>query len=212
MNILSIISQPFLLGLSSGLFCLSYCVPFVAPYLVSEKRPWKKSIVILGQFIGGRLLGYLVFGAIIGYLGFQFNTLYVNILANLSLLLMSAVMILYALNVIRWKKQKLCAIRFPVKKVPFLLGLLTGINFCPPFILALNLVFTLHNTLAGVVFFAFFFLGTAIYLIPLLFIAPLGYINYVRKAARFAALVIGIIYLFYEFFYFYRGLFIFKMF
>ena len=46
MNLLNIITQPFLLGLSSGLFCLSYCVPFVAPYLVSEKRPFKKNIFI----------------------------------------------------------------------------------------------------------------------------------------------------------------------
>lgn len=212
MNFVSVISEPFLLGLSSGLFCLSYCVPFVAPYLVSEQRPLKKNIAVLGQFIGGRLLGYLIFGGILGYLGFHLYTSYVSILANLSLLLLAVVMILYALNVIQWKDKKLCAIRFPVKKAPFLLGLLTGVNFCPPFIFALNLVFMLHNTLAGVVFFAFFFLGTGVYLIPLLIIAPLGYITSVRQVARVAALSIGVIYLIYEFHYFYRGIFVFKVF
>ena len=36
-----VLIQPFLLGLTVGIFCLTYCVPFIAPYIVAEQRKIK---------------------------------------------------------------------------------------------------------------------------------------------------------------------------
>lgn len=209
---LQIISQPLLLGFSSGLYCLSYCAPFFAPFLVSEKRSFKKNLFLFLKFILGRFLGYLIFGTVFGFLGATFNTAKINLFANISLLLMSILLILYALNVTRISGKSFCLIKISSSRFPFFLGLISGISLCPPFILALNLVFAFHNIIGGVVFFALFFIGTTIYLIPLLILTPLGLISQVRSLARFAAFTVGVIYFIYEIFFLYRGFFVFKTF
>jgi len=212
MDLINTIWTPTLLGLSSGVYCLSYCLPFVAPFMVSEKRELKKGVKIYFEFILGRLVGYLLFGAVIGWLGWQFRTSMVNLVANFSLLLMALVLILYSLNLFNIKSKHLCAIRLPGKPVPWLLGLLSGINICPPFLFAINLAFTTKSVIGGVVFFAFFFIGTTIFMAPLLFSIQLGYIKSVRNIGRIAAIIVGLTYFIYEIFYFYRAIFIYQIF
>ena len=52
------------------LFCTTYCLPFIAPYLVAEKRSGRGGgRADLPQFILGRLGGYVLFGAVFGWLG-----------------------------------------------------------------------------------------------------------------------------------------------
>ena len=54
--------EGLLLGLASGVQCLSYCAPVLVTYLLADgKRPWKNLISLL-EFLFGRLSGYLLFG------------------------------------------------------------------------------------------------------------------------------------------------------
>ena len=58
------------LGFSSGIFCLGYCYPVLAPIMLSRKeRAFKKTALSLGLFMLGRLIAYILFGALVGLLG-----------------------------------------------------------------------------------------------------------------------------------------------
>jgi len=56
-----VLIQPFLLGLTVGIFCFTYCVPFIAPYIVAEQRKIKGNFKVILKFIFGRLGGYVLF-------------------------------------------------------------------------------------------------------------------------------------------------------
>ena len=204
--------QPLLLGISTGIFCFTYCVPFIAPYLVAEKRKLKKNFKILLEFIFGRLAGYLLFGAVFGYLGEKISNQAVNFVLIISLIVLSLVLILYSLGFVKNKKL-FCStkyIRFK-KRAPIVMGFLMGINICPPFLMSLAYVFTIHSALKGIVYFLMFFLGTTIYFLPVTFLGYLGKMKEFRLVARVAGLVVGLAFLIYGIYYISRGFMIFHL-
>jgi len=173
----SIFLQPILLGLSIGVFCFTYCVPFIAPYIVAEKRKIKKNLgvilkFIFGQikknlgvilkFIFGRFSGYVLFGAVFGYLGEKIASQTVNLILIISLMALSLLLIIYALGFLK-PKWSFC---------------------CPPFLMSLAYVFTLHSAIKGMVYFIMFFLGTSFYFLPLVFLGFLGKMKEFRLIAR----------------------------
>ena len=212
--------QPLLLGISTGIFCFVYCVPFIAPYLVSEERKIKRNFRIILEFIFGRLGGYILFGAIFGYLGERINNQTVNLILIISLMVLSGVLIFYALGFFPPKadpprpgkpKGIFCSAKY-VKfrnKAPILMGFLMGINICPPFLMSLAYVFTLHSAFRGIIYFLMFFLGTTIYFLPVTFLGFLGKMKEFRLIARLSALIVGIVFLVYGIYYISRGLSIF---
>lgn len=58
------------LGFSSGIFCLGYCYPVLAPIMLSrEQGLFKKTAISLALFLLGRLTAYIIFGSLVGLLG-----------------------------------------------------------------------------------------------------------------------------------------------
>lgn len=207
------IIQPFLLGISVGVFCISYCVPFIAPYLVSEQRKLKKNFKIILEFIFGRLIGYVLFGAIFGYLGEKIDSQTVNLILIVALMVLSLILIFYALGFLK-PKGIFCSTKY-IKfkaKAPILIGFLMGINICPPFLMSLAYVFTLHSVVKGIIYFLFFFLGTTLYFLPITFLGLLGKMKEFRLIARISGLVVGLAFLIYGIYYISRGLMIFHEF
>ena len=182
-----------------GIYCFSYCIPFAAPLMISEERGKRENISVIFQFLLGRLFGYLLFGAFFGYLGQKINVLEVNIIINAGLILLSLFLIFNALGLLNWKYSSFC---FKHKKrLPLFMGFLMGINVCPPFLMSLAYVFTLHNWLFGVIYFLMFFLATSIYFLPLFF---LGYLNKLRSfqlVGRISSLIVGILFFVYGLYY-----------
>lgn len=201
------IIQPFLLGISTGIFCFTYCVPFIVPYLVSEQRKLKRNFKVILEFISGRLGGYILFGAIFGYLGEKISNQTVNLILIISLMVLSVILIFYALGVLK-PKGFFCSAKYIKfkKKAPLLMGFLMGINICPPFLMSLAYVFTLHSVVKGIVYFLVFFLGTTLYFLPITFLGFLGKVNEFRLAARISGLIIGLVFLVYGIYYIIRGL------
>jgi len=191
--------QPILLGFSSGVFCMSYCFPFVAPFVVFEKRKLKEDFKIVLKFVFGRLFGYLIFGAIFGYLGEKITNRTIDLFFFLSLFILSFLLILYSIGLMREKKEICFRSRFK-NATPLLMGFLMGINVCPPFLMALNYVFLLHAFLAGILFFFLFFLGTTIYFLPLAFLGFLNKIKEFRVVARISGILVGLLFLVYSFY------------
>jgi len=213
--------QPFLLGISVGIFCFTYCVPFIAPYLASEERKLGRNFKIILQFIFGRLGGYILFGAIFGYLGEKISNQTVNLILIVSLMVLSIILIIYSLGLLR-PKGFFCLAPSPLKKgggsakylkfrekSPLLMGFLMGINICPPFLMSLAYVFSLHSAFKGIIYFLLFFLGTTLYFLPVTFLGFLGRMKEFRTVARIAGLIVGIAFLIYAIFYIVRGVTIF---
>jgi len=184
--------EGFLLGLSTGTICLATCAPIYLPYLVSEDRSLKKSFLKVMEISGGRFFAYLMFGAAAGWLGSVMPNQQRTLFTGISFILIS---IFLVLNVVRTQKAAKCC------KVPawskftssaFVLGIVTGVNFCPSFLIALTKSLDLGGVIGGTLLFMGFFVGTTIFLLPLAFGGMLTAIGKVKIAARYASILIAI--------------------
>lgn len=185
------ISSGFFAGLSVGIYCIGACLPVFVPILLSQKRDTKSSFRLVLEFSLGRLLGYLTFGFLIGYLGEKIGVLFFHQLAGLATLLMGAFMIGYSFGLLSWG-AKVCARYLGPVKIPLLLGFLTGVNLCPPFLASLSYVFTLRDVLRSVFYFALFFLGTSLYIVPLAFLGVFSQKTTFQKIAQVSGVFVGV--------------------
>jgi sulfite exporter TauE/SafE len=181
----------YLAGLSVGIYCLGLCLPIFLPILMSEKRDLKKSGWLILEFSIGRLAGYLTFGFVFGWLGQIIQNPLIHSLVSLGNLWMGIVLIIYSLGKI---DQKICAF-LPFKKIrwPLLIGFLTGVNICPPFLASLTHIFNLRSAIQSMLYFLTFFLGTSTYLVPAVFLGS-RFTQYavIQKFARIAGVLTGI--------------------
>lgn len=83
--------------------------------------------------------------------------------------------------------------------LPLVLGFLTGINVCPPFLIALTRAAGAGSALDSVQFFVAFFVGTAVYFVPMPLLGALRAVRALQTVGRLAAGIIGV-------YYFYVGL------
>jgi sulfite exporter TauE/SafE len=192
-----VILAPLLAGLTTGLFCCASCYPFLAPVFAAEDRTAQATLRVWFEVFSGRLLGYLLFGAALGWLGERFAGPWPERISLFVLIGMSTLLIFYAAGF--WKPAwSFCAAGTRRgKAAPALLGFLTGLNVCPPFLMSAAYVVTLHSMAKGIVYFLVFFCATSLYFIPLLFVGWLGRMKEFRWAARASALAVGILFLVY---------------
>jgi sulfite exporter TauE/SafE len=112
-------------------------------------------------------------------------------------------MIIYAFR----KKPPLCIAENTLAKTnsqklyfyPLVLGILTGLNLCPPFILAVVRAIKIGDLARNILFFIMFFLGTSIYLLP---IPLIGFV----KAKKYLLVVGKVIAMLVAFYYLYIGI------
>jgi hypothetical protein len=83
--------------------------------------------------------------------------------------------------------------------LPATIGLFTGLNFCPPFLLAFTNAAGEANLFRTLMFFSLFFLGTSIFFVPFPLIGTLRRINLLTIIGKLASGIMGI-------YYFYTGL------
>jgi len=189
-----LIIEGWALGLATGPYCLGACAPFLVPYLFAEGRAtWRGNLRIVGEFMAGRFVAYALFGALVGWVGAWLRPHVSVWMTSIALGVTAAVMLLYAINqsLPRWQ---LCApFIAPTwgRRVPFVLGFLIGINVCPPFLVAVARLMQLGRVAGGVIFFLSFFLGTSLYLLPILGVSPLTKIERLRFVGSLSALLAG---------------------
>jgi len=198
-------SEGILLGLSTGTICLAYCGPVLIPYLMGENKTITTNFVYVSLFLSGRLLAYMVIGLIAGIAG----TLLLQpsgfsvALVGTTYIILSVLLIFYGFyrfkEVCLGKKQTRFSFQH-FKQVPYLIpvigGILTGLNICPPFLLASAKAASTHHITDSIVFFLMFFIGTSLYFVPLPFIGIFKKQNVLRIIGKFAAIMAGILYLY----------------
>jgi len=229
--------EAFILGLSAGTSCIVTCAPVAVPVFLSRERKFGQNARHVGLFLGGRLIGYLIVGLLLGGIG-AFVLGYVPPEFESRLLGYSNIAIGVVLTseaiLLNFPKAGICRIlnRLPHAVPVLVLGLLTGLSVCPPFIAAGMRVLgnsagiaiqtrgpagvveasvaagmtaagpgsataagssAALGALSGALYFLFFFLGTTVYFLPLLFI-PLrgGKMPALTLVARMSLFLIGI--------------------
>lgn len=184
--------EGFILGLSTGTICLMTCTPIYLPYLISEDRKLSKGILTVVEISAGRFLSYLAFGAVAGYTGAQISSIDRELFTSIAYILLSAYLVLSAVRT--RKREKKCHIPRITKftKSAFLLGILTGISFCPAFLIALSKAVNLGGAFSGMMLFLGFFFGTSVFLLPLAFVGQLSKIQKMKMIAQIASVFIAV--------------------
>jgi sulfite exporter TauE/SafE len=200
--------QGFLLGLSTGTTCLAYCAPVLVPYLLGEATSIRQTAWTLSRFMLGRLLGYLLVAVIAWLAG---NSL--GMLTERRETLLGSIYILLAALLLwygtlqptapcagrSWRDRAAQLAQSRPALVPLLLGLFTGLNLCPPFLLAFAAA--VENTTLGdsLLFFLSFFAGTALFFLPAPLLGACKNIALLKNIGRLAAAVMSV-------YYFYSGI------
>ncbi len=193
----------FLLGLANGTVCLSTCAPVLVPYLLGQGQTVRRNYLDLGRFLAGRLLGYLIFAVLAWWLSLlvEGNSVHRELLFGVSYCLLALLLVYYCFR----KTPKLCAAEsakgiipgFITRSsflLPFTLGLLTGLNLCPPLLLAFTSAASGGGLWSSLLFFSAFFLGTSVFFIPIPFMGLIKGKEAVRIVGKMAAGLIGAYY------------------
>jgi len=194
-----IILEGLTLGLSAGIYCIGACLVFFVPYLLVEgKKNISDSLRKIFSFMLGRLTAYIIFALIAGFIGSLYQNIFTIRLSHICLIVASLLMLGYSLAH-NFKDSAFCGglvRRFSLIRIPFFLGLFTGLNPCPPFLVGVVRLWTLNNILGGVVLFMAFFLGTSVYMIPLLFIPYLNRSERIKRIGLMVTLLSSLWFLF----------------
>jgi hypothetical protein len=195
----------FLLGLSTGVTCVAYCAPVLFPYLIGVAGTVRDGIGVTLRFMAGRLAGYLLF-AVLAW--FTNRVLLANIhsrslIYSFAYLGLAFLMVFYGLK----KPKPACAAHFlngrrdPAASrgqiMPVLMGFLTGLNLCPPFLTAFTGAAGSGSLAGSLTYFATFFVGTSVYFIPVPFLKTLGRYDMVRQIGKLAAFLVGLYYFYF---------------
>jgi hypothetical protein len=178
-------AEALALGLATGPVCLASCGPVVVPWMLTQAGDGRGSAVQLAIFLGGRLTGYLLFAGAAWLAGTAISAQWTAggwLFGCVQLALAVALLVFVA----GWphrrcmtgsSQNELVQIGRTAKKPSrgaATLGLLTGISLCPPFLVAGVRASQLHSLAAALLFFAMFFVGTALWMAPML---ALGFIR-----------------------------------
>jgi len=177
--------EALVLGLTTGPVCLASCGPVVLPWMMIQPHGIRSHSRQLSLFLLGRLAGYLLFAFIVWSLGASVPRSWAGrswIFGGIQLLLAVALLV-YAAG---WPHRRratsdpsaqlvqIGAAPRPRTSGALSLGFLTGINLCPPFLVAGVRAAQLGSLSVALLFFVFFFAGTAIWFVPFL---SLGFVR-----------------------------------
>jgi hypothetical protein len=199
-----VFAHGLMLGIANGGTCLAYCAPVLVPNLVSEAGSSRASVVSLGGFLAGRLAGYLIFAMLAwaSHVTFVEGVPHQGALFGGAMIVLSLVLIYHGFMA----RDRGCAARtLDVGKAPQArstspwlpagMGLLTGMNLCPPFLLALVSAAQFSQLWQSLSFFCGFFVGTSAYMAVLPWVGLAGRCERIRMVCRLATGVVGLFYL-----------------
>jgi hypothetical protein len=166
------------------------------PYVVSSgwKSP-KLPFRMFGEFLAGRLSAYLIFATLAALFGAEIQSSPAGRKAAAALMAGLAVLLILqglSLSFPEWRACGAMRRSAVLRRFPFAAGLVLGINLCPPLVAALTYMLAVGRWLPCVGFSIAFFLGTVVFLLPLVLSGFLGRIASIRGLAEAAAVFSGI--------------------
>ncbi len=199
--------EALLLGLSVGLVCLASCGAVLVPWLVVQQGTIRSTAWLLVQVLAGRLAGYLLFASLAWGAGAMLipGEMRARVLVfGLVYVALSGTLVWYAIGgshrrragaaPLRPEGSALRVRRRIARLGPAALGFLTGVNLCPPFVVASVRAAELHSLPASFAFFTLFFLGTSVWFLPFLATGAARPVPEARFVARIAMAVVAAYY------------------
>jgi sulfite exporter TauE/SafE len=200
----AMIGEGVLLGLASGPACVASCGPVLVPSLLVERAGWRSNSLYLGTFLSLRFVGYMLFAAVAAALGqlVVFSVSTRGLVFGVVHLLLAIALFAYAFSAGRVcagqcaKPQVINIGVEPRRATPkaALLGFLTGVSLCPPFVAAGVRAAELGSLTGAVIFFAAFFAGTSLWFVPFIGMSWIHRNEAVLTVARMAMVVIALYY------------------
>lgn len=203
-------AEALVLGLSTGPVCLASCGPVVLPWVMVQPRGVRQQSRQMGLFLGARLAGYLAFAMAAWLAGASIPHALPRELSGRSWLLggvqllLAAALVWYAVG---WPRRRYGFSAPPLRSTsdlvqigeaphprrsgPLALGFLTGVNLCPPFLVAGVRAAQLTDLWAALLFFTLFFVGTAVWFLPFLFLGFVRRTPAIVTVARMVALLLA---------------------
>ena len=200
------VAEPLLLGFSSGLLCLAACGPVLLPWLAAEGPGLRRTGVLLGQFLAGRLAGYLGFATAAWALGLVlplptgsnamvFGAVHLALAATLALYVFSTPRARAAGCPGGFSAPRRRALAGRLRALgPAALGFLTGLNLCPPFLVAGVRAAERHSLAGALEFFVLFFAGTVVWFLPFLGVGAVRRFSGLPVVARFTTILVAAYY------------------
>lgn len=196
---ISYLLEAFFLGLSTGPVCLAYCVPVIVPFVTAEEKyKPSRTFNLLSLFLLGRLIGYIIIGLITGMLGRTVSE-YSSSRSIAVVIALMGIVLLVSGFLKNFPESKLCrrwSGKNPDTFVVLILGLLTGLNICPPFLVAVTDSVTIGAIYGSILFFIFFFIATSLFILPLFVFGHLSRIESIRSIAKICLILCGIWFLY----------------
>jgi sulfite exporter TauE/SafE len=200
----AIIGEAVFLGLASGPACVASCGPVLVPTLLIQRAGRRSNSIYLGTFLSLRFVGYMLFAAIVAALGklASFSVSTRAIVFGVVHLLLAVALIAYARIAGRACAGQCATPQLvnvgvdPRRATPnaALLGLLTGVSLCPPFVAAGVRAGQLGSFIGAVSFFAAFFVGTSLWFVPFIGMSWIRRNEAVMTVARMAMVLIALYY------------------
>lgn len=201
----AVFGEALVLGLASGPACIASCGPVLVPSMLAELPGLRPNVRYLSLFLVSRLLGYLLFAVVAWELGALASMLPAPraLIMGLVYVLLAAVLVWYA-----WSARRTCARPCPESKLVTIgerrdrrvagaaaLGFLTGLNLCPPFVVAGVRAAGLGSLAAALLFFACFFVGTSLWFVPFAGLSCVVRNEAVTTIARMAMVLVALYYI-----------------
>jgi len=197
--------EALLLGLATGPVCVASCGPVVLPWMLAQPQGFRSHGRQLALFLTARLAGYLLFAAAVWSVGAAIPRSWIGrswILGTIQVALAGA-LLFYAAG---WPRRRHAASPnhlVQIGEVPrarptgaLALGFLTGVNLCPPFLVAGVRAAQLASLTGSLLFFTFFFVGTAVWFLPFVSLGWLRRTPAIVTVARMTAALLACWYAF----------------
>jgi sulfite exporter TauE/SafE len=200
------LAEALSLGLASGPVCIGSCGPVLLPWLAAESAGLRGTARLLGSFLGGRLAGYLCFAALAWTAGLAIPVEPHSRALLLGLVNLGLAVVLAWHAWSPWRRprtgrqqagQELYGIKAKPRFRPpaaLSLGFLTGLNLCPPFLVAGVRAAETRSLPAAMLFFLVFFAGAAVWFLPALAVSSLRRIAVAGTVARMIMLLLAAYY------------------
>lgn len=190
---LKYIVEPFLLGITMGGYCAVSCFPFLLPYLLAgSKNKFSRKLYVFGQFLLGRLASYILFAVVVSFLAISSGPLLSLRINSILMIIASLLMIIFSLintKIPFCQIKKLGAVS---QGFPVITGFILGLNLCPPFLVALVNILEMKSILYSCAYFFFLFLGTTVYLLPVVLVSATLNSDFFRRIGTYLGILVGI--------------------
>jgi sulfite exporter TauE/SafE len=195
------IGEALLLGLTTGPVCLASCGPAVVPWMLAQPSSVRSQSKQLLLFLVARLAGYLLFATGVWVLGTTMMRAFAAHTWTMGAIqvFLAASLLVFAAGWPRLRRHEkqnaeLVHIGKPIRQKrsgALTLGFLTGINFCPPFLVASVRGAQLLTLPATLIFFLSFFAGTAVWFTPYFFLGLVRRTQTCVLVARITAVLLA---------------------